>query len=323
MRTRGSEIFEDQSLKGEGYIVGTRKSPLALAQTTIVIDALRQANPTLSPIQVVGITTTGDRITDQSLSDIGGKALFVKEIEQSLLNKEIDFAIHSLKDLETHQPSGLTIACVLEREDARDVLITRQDGLTLKTLKQGAIIGTCSPRRAMQLLAHRPDFRIIPIRGNVQTRLRQIQSSGYDGTILALAGLKRLGLLQDENSLSGYSDLCVTILSLKEMLPAAGQGVIAIEARSDDSEILSLLRTVNHDPTELCIRAERSLLRELGGNCHTSIAAFASIIDPEILALDVVYAPRDVPIYYREEISLSNCSPEDFGIKLARYLKNS
>jgi hydroxymethylbilane synthase len=311
--------------------VGSRASPLAQAQTQIVLNALKLSypnDPFVQDIDVKLITTTGDKIKDHPLTDKGGKALFAKEIQQALLKKEIDFAVHSLKDLEHTSPAGLIVTAVLEREDCRDVLITPSNSQlhSLLDLKLGAVIGTCSPRRAAQLLHLRPDLNIVPLRGNVQTRLQKLEVEKLDAIILALAGLKRLGLWQKDNDqLKGYPQFRVEILSLDQILPAAGQGILAIECREDNENIKNILKIINHSDTYQCLLAERSLLNKIGGNCYTAIAALATKISPETLQLKAAYFPD-----YPDQLSgrrLFSChtadlnSPKDLGKKVAIYFK--
>jgi hydroxymethylbilane synthase len=274
------------------------------------------------------ITTTGDKIKDRPLTDKGGKALFAKEIQQALLKKEIDFAVHSLKDLEHNSPLGLTVTAVLEREDCHDVLITPAINQchSLATLKPGAVIGTCSPRRAAQLLHLRPDLNIVPLRGNVQTRLQKVETEKLDAIILALAGLKRLGLWQENNDqLKGYPQFRIEIIPLDQILPAAGQGILAIECREDDKNMKKLLRKINHLDTYQCLLAERALLKEIGGNCYTAIAALATKISSETLQLKAAYFP-DYPgqLSGRKLFSCHTAdvnSPNDLGKKVAFHFK--
>lgn len=311
--------------------VGSRSSPLAQIQTKIVLQALNLSYPNDHFMENIGIkliTTTGDKIKDKPLHDKGGKALFAKEIQQALLKKDIDFAVHSLKDLEHTSPTGITIAAVLEREDCRDALITTAINKchSLETLKPGSIIGTCSPRRAAQLLYMRPDLKIVTLRGNVQTRLQKLEMEKLDAIILAIAGLKRLGLWQENNDrLKSYPQFRTDVIPLKQMLPAAGQGILAIECREDDETMKTILQKINHLDTYQCILAERSLLKEMGGNCYTAIAALATKISPEMLQLKSVYFPD-----YPEQIlgrKLSSCHagylnyPEDLGQKVAINFK--
>lgn len=245
--------------------IGTRSSKLALTQTNIVKNKILSNRPDIT-INIRKIKTTGDKITDKTLYEIGGKALFTKEIEEALLAKKIDLAIHSMKDVPTQLPKGLAINCILEREDPRDVLVTR-NGATIKTLKNNAVIGTSSLRRAAQLLHQRPDVKIVPLRGNVDTRLNKVHNNTIDGTLLALAGLKRMNISTD----------CYHILPTPEILPAVAQGAIGIETRENDLALNKLLTKINDQKTYRCIETERAFLSELDGSCHTPIAALCTI----------------------------------------------
>jgi hydroxymethylbilane synthase len=246
--------------------IGTRRSKLALAQTGLVCDALAAALPELAApdaIEVVPISTTGDRIQDRPLSEAGGKGLFVKEIEEALLAGHIDAAVHSMKDMPTAQPDSLVIAAFLPREDARDVLIA-SDARRIGDLRQGAVLGTSALRRKAQLLHRRPDLRIVDMRGNVDTRLAKCRAGTVEATVLALAGLKRLGL----------GDAGAAIPE-DEMLPAVGQGAICIECRAADARTLGWLARVDHTATSTAVAAEHAMLAVLDGSCRTPIAGHA------------------------------------------------
>lgn len=246
--------------------LGTRGSPLALTQTGLVRDALATAVPALAApgaIEIVAIKTTGDVIQDRPLSEAGGKGLFVKEIEEALLRGRIDAAVHSMKDMPTAQPPGLAISAFLPREDARDVLIAG-DLERIDELPQGAIVGTSALRRKALLLHRRPDLRIVTLRGNVDTRLARRADGTVQATILALAGLKRLGR-------SGVG----TAIPEAEMLPAVGQGAVCIEAREDDARTRGWLAAIDHESTAVCVRAEHAMLVVLDGSCRTPIAGHA------------------------------------------------
>jgi hydroxymethylbilane synthase len=248
--------------------IGTRGSRLARAQTDLVCRALAAAHPKLAApgaLAVVVIRTTGDRVTDRPLAELGGKGLFCKEIEAALLEGRIDVAVHSVKDLPTWLPDGLVLGAVLERADPRDVLIARTPA-SIADLPRAAVIGTASVRRKAQLLAHRPDLRVVNFRGNVDTRLRKLAAGEVDATLLALAGLRRLGI-EDAG----------IVLSPEEMLPAVGQGALGIECRADDTASLALLAAIDHPASSACVRAERALLAALDGSCHTPIAGHAEI----------------------------------------------
>ena len=248
--------------------IGTRGSRLARAQTDLVCRALAAAHPELAApgaLDVVVIHTTGDRVTDRPLAELGGKGLFCKEIEAALLERRIDVAVHSIKDLPTWLQDGLVLGAVLERADPRDVLIARPPA-TIAELPRRAVIGTASVRRKAQMLAHRPDLRVVNFRGNVDTRLRKLAAGEVDATLLALAGLRRLGI-EDAG----------IVLSPEEMLPAVGQGALGVECRADDAGSLALLAALDHPASAACVRAERALLAALDGSCHTPIAGHAEI----------------------------------------------
>ena len=242
--------------------LGTRGSKLALTQTGLVRDALARAVPELAApdaIEIVTIRTTGDAIQDRPLSEAGGKGLFVKEIEEALLGSRIDAAVHSMKDMPTAQPAGLVISAFLPREDARDVLIA--GAVTrIADLRQAAIVGTAALRRKAQLLYHRPDLQIVTLRGNVDTRLAKRERGEVEATLLAMAGLKRLGLTVG------------TAVPEAEILPAVGQGAVCIECRVDDAKVLGWLAGINHAATATCITAEHAMLAVLDGSCRTPIA---------------------------------------------------
>lgn len=244
-------------------IFASRPSALARRQTEMVIQALRQAHPGLECV-VHLITTQGDRILDKALPEIGGKGLFTQELASELLSRQVDCAVHSLKDLPTQSPPDLAIGAIPERADARDVLISAR-GYTLETLPEGAVVGTSSRRRAGQLLHLRPDLRIENLRGNVDTRLRKALENHYDAVIMAAAGLERLGL---EKEVTQH-------LSPEVLLPAPGQGALAVQCRAADQDTLSLLAAIDHRPTRSAVTAERAFLEGLGGGCALPIAAFA------------------------------------------------
>jgi hydroxymethylbilane synthase len=250
-----------------GLIVGTRGSRLAMRQTQLVLDLLRETRPDLQ-IEVKGIRTEGDRRRAESLTRIGGQGVFVKEIESALLRREIDFAVHSLKDVPAELTAGCTIAAMPERGDPRDALVAR-GGARLADLRSGARIGTGSERRAVQLRALRPDIEPVDIRGNVDTRVRKVDEGDYDGAVLALAGLERLGIL----------DRATEIFDVAVMLPAVGQGALAAETRADDTELIALLAAIDHRETRLACEAERAFLERLGGGCRLPFGALAEAAD--------------------------------------------
>ncbi len=247
--------------------IGTRGSPLAMVQARTVRSRLAAATGVKEDtIELVVIRTTGDIIQDRTLAEEGGKGLFTKEIEEALLDKRVDLAVHSAKDMPTILPDGLILAACLEREDPRDVFISRK-ARSLAELPRGASLGTTSPRRQAIAKRMRPDLAIVPLRGNVETRLRKLDSGDVDSTLLALAGLKRLGLTEHATDIMG----------VEEFLPAAGQGAIGIEARAGDARIRELLVRIDHADTSAAVACERAFLAVLDGSCRTPIAGHAKI----------------------------------------------
>jgi hydroxymethylbilane synthase len=262
-------------------VIGTRGSPLALAQASQVRDRLAAAHALdADAITLEVIRTTGDRIHDRPLTEAGGKGLFTKEIEEALIAGAIDLAVHSAKDMPTMLPPGLRIAGVLEREDARDVFISRE-AKTLAELPRGARVGTASLRRQALVKRLRPDLIVVPMRGNVETRLRKLDAGEVDAIVLALAGLKRLGL----------ADAATTVLPVDEFLPAVGQGIIAIEARGDDERTLDLVLPVSHAATAAALTAERAFLAVLEGSCRTPIAGYAAVARGQLAFCGLIAKP--------------------------------
>jgi hydroxymethylbilane synthase len=247
-------------------VFATRPSALARIQTQWIIQALQKAQPNLICEEKI-IITQGDKILNKPLPEIGGKGLFTQELESELISGAVHCAVHSLKDLPIENPVGLTIGCVPERADARDVLISAKQH-TLFTLPNGALVGTSSPRRAAQLLAARPDLVVHSLRGNVDTRVRKAMEGQYDAILLAGAGLTRLGL--DKN--------ITEWLPLDVMLPAPGQGALAVQCRADDQTTLELLALLEDNPTRQAMAAERQFLLEMGGGCTVPVAAYATVI---------------------------------------------
>ncbi|XJZ26392.1 hydroxymethylbilane synthase [Bacillota bacterium Lsc_1132] len=288
-------------------IVGSRRSKLALTQTNWVIEQLKKLGGPFE-FEVREIVTKGDRILDVTLAKVGGKGLFVKEIEQAMLDKEIDMAVHSMKDMPAVLPKGLTIGCVPYREDHRDALISR-DHIPLNDMKPGAIIGTSSLRRSSQLLHKRPDLKIKWIRGNVDTRLSKLKEEEYDAIILAAAGLSRLGWASDVVTEFLDTDLCI---------PAVGQGALAIECREDDKELLELFEKFTCQKTEKAVRAERAFLQKMEGGCQVPIAGFAYVDGNEEIVLNVLVASPDGTDVFKEEVRGQN--PEELGILAADLL---
>lgn len=258
-------------------VVGTRQSQLALTQTNQVISDLKllcQKHGLAFDFEIKKIITKGDRILDVTLSKVGGKGLFVKEIEQAMLDGKIDFAVHSMKDMPSMLPEGLTTGAVPRREDPRDVLITAT-GLSLDELPEGAIVGTSSLRRSSQLLSYRPDLNIQSIRGNIDSRIRKLETEGFDAIVLASAGLNRMG----------WGDKASSYLPVELCLPAVGQGALGIECREDDEEVRQLLALYNDDRTAQTVSAERKFLSVLNGGCQIPIGAYATLLDDKKIEL--------------------------------------
>ena len=249
--------------------LGTRGSPLALAQANEVRARLAAAHPELSEeaaVEIVVIKTTGDTIQDRTLAEIGGKGLFTKEIEEALLAGRIDAAVHSMKDVPTWLPEGLEISTILPREDPRDAIFSA-GGQDLAGLPAGSVVGTASLRRQAQVLLARPDLKVVPLRGNVETRLRKLAEGQVDATLLAMAGLKRLGKAGEVSA----------VLAPEDMLPAVAQGAIGLEIRADDGAVRGLLAALDDRDSAIRVAAERACLEVLDGSCRTPIAAFAEL----------------------------------------------
>lgn len=271
--------------------LGTRGSRLALTQTGLVRDALARAVPALAApdaVEIVAIKTTGDAIQDRPLSEAGGKGLFVKEIEEAMFSGRIDAAVHSMKDMPTAQPPGLVISAFLPREDTRDVLIAN-DAARIADLRQGAIVGTSALRRRALLLHRRPDLAIVTLRGNVETRLAKCRSGTVQATILALAGLKRLGM-----------EKVGTPIPEDEMLPAVGQGAVCIETRIDDQRTRGWLAAIDHQPTSICVSAEHAMLAVLDGSCRTPIAGHAVLTGDGLHLRGLIARPDGSEVIFTE-----------------------
>jgi hydroxymethylbilane synthase len=288
-------------------LVGSRGSALALAQANEVIKTLAGCASDLS-CKVVAIKTKGDKPYEWGESTVEGKSVFTKEIEDSLLNGEIQIAVHSMKDLTTDLPSELTIAAVPPRADHRDALISRNNR-KFDELPGGARVGTSSPRRRTQLLAARSDLEIVDMHGNVDTRLRKLESGGYDAIVLAAAGLVRLSL---EKRVTDF-------LSTKIMLPAIGQGALAIETRKDDAETLELVSHLEDKSTHQAVEAERAFARKLNANCRTPIAAYAKVRDGK-LAIEGMVSSTDGRMLLRSQLVSEYVDPEKVGEELAESL---
>jgi len=289
-------------------IIGSRGSELALWQTNFVRDLIKKHFPELE-IEIKIIKTKGDKILDVPLAKIGDKGLFTKELEIQLLEGKIDIAVHSLKDLETKIDERLTIGAITKRDNVNDVLIARNKNLTLSKLNSNAKIGTGSLRRKAQLLHFNPNFQIFDLRGNVPTRIQKFLDSDWDAIILARAGVERLGLQKYISS----------VIPKNLILPAVGQGALAVECRKDDKEILKLLEKINHKKTELETRAERAFLRTLEGGCQVPIACFAKI-EKDVLTVEGKILSLDGSLCFHHKISGSSKNPEGLGEKLAIHL---
>ena len=287
--------------------IGTRGSKLALWQANWVKSALNAGNTSIA-VELVPIKTRGDKIIDVPLAKVGGKGLFVKEIEDALLNGRIDLAVHSMKDMPSEIPDGLCVGAIPEREIPQDVLISKK-GLLLHDLMPGARIGTSSLRRSAQLLHARPDLVILPLRGNIDTRLKKLETENLDAIILAAAGVIRLGL---ENRITEYMDENV-------MLPAVGQGALCIEIRQNDPEIEPIITSLNHQETWTVVMGERAFLNRLEGGCQVPIAAHGKI-EKNTFTLCGLVASVDGATVIKETLSGPEDSSESTGVKLADRL---
>ncbi len=285
--------------------IGTRGSKLALWQANHVKNLIEALSPDFQ-VELVIIKTKGDKILDAPLAKIGGKGLFVKEIEEALLENRVDLAVHSMKDVPTELPPGLVIGAIPKREEPWDLLVVKEEA-HLENLPHGAKVGTSSLRRQSQLLARRPDLNIQPLRGNLDTRFRKLKETDLDAIIVALAGVKRLGI----------NSLPMRVLSPEECLPAIGQGALALEVREGEmGEILEAL----HDPeTEACVRAERAFLASIGGSCQIPVAALAEMKGKRLILRGLIASPDGKEVY-REEMEGSASRAQAMGEKLAQLL---
>lgn len=290
-------------------IVGTRRSQLALTQSKQFIKKLQDNNPGLE-VEIKEIVTKGDQIVNVQLSKVGGKGLFVKEIEQALLHKEIDLAIHSLKDVPSVLPEGLTIGCIPDREDPRDAFISKNH-IKLADLKPGSIVGTSSLRRSAQLLSKYPELKIQWIRGNIDTRLKKLEEENYDAIILAAAGLKRMGWSEDT---------VTEFLDKETMLPAIGQGALGIECRNDDTELLDLLSKVHNNDVERCVQVEREFLKLMNGSCQVPIAGHAVLENDALHFTGLIMSPEGDE---RFESHVVGTNPVAMGQKVALEMKQN
>ena len=287
-------------------VIGSRSSSLSLAQTSEVVRLLHQAHSSLN-IDVVSLSTRGDRNKAAPLLSME-RGMFVKEIERALLSGEIDVAVHSAKDMPASMPPGLVIAAFPEREDARDVLVNRWNA-PLSELPAGARLGTSSPRRTAQLKAARPDIKILPIRGNVDTRLQKAASEDYDGAVLAAAGIIRL---ERESEISSF-------LSPQECVPDVGQGALAVQVRQNDTELIEAVGAIDCEPTSTAVRAERAFLSAMGGGCTMPTAAYGQIQDSNLRLMAMVAKPDGSEIYRVSE-SYGCANPEEAGKAIAAML---
>lgn len=272
--------LEAPAVQARRIRIGTRGSPLALAQTREVCERLQTAHGRGLALEVVTIRTSGDRIQDRPLADAGGKGLFTKEIEEALLAGAVDLAVHSMKDMPTVLPAGLSVRCLLPRADVRDAFIAPR-ARSLAELPAGAVVGTSSLRRQAQVRRLRPDLAVVSLRGNVDTRLRKLAQGAADATLLACAGLDRLGL----------ADRIAQRVPVEEMLPAVAQGAIGVETRSDDAAMAELVAPINDQATALAVAAERAFLARLEGSCRTPIAGLAELVAGRIVLRGQVLTP--------------------------------
>jgi len=288
--------------------IATRKSPLALWQAHFVRDALMKAHSGLS-VEIIGMTTRGDKILDTPLAKIGGKGLFVKELEVALLEGRADIAVHSMKDVPMALPPGLALPIICEREDPRDAFVSNHYQ-SIEELPAGARVGTSSMRRQCQLMESYPQLQILDLRGNVNTRLGRLDNDEYDGIILATAGLLRLEM----------ADRITQRIPVSQSLPAGGQGAVGIECRADDEQTQALLSVLHHADTAARVTAERAVNCELEGGCQVPIACYAELIDDQQLHLRALVGSLDGSVMLREESTGAVESAEQLGIELAQRL---
>lgn len=289
-------------------IIGSRGSDLALWQSNYIKKEIEKNNKNVS-VEIKIIHTKGDKILNVALSKIGDKSLFTKELEQALLSRKIDLAVHSLKDLQTQLPEGLILAAVSKRHPVEDVLIARKKGATIMSLPENAVIATGSLRRRSQILHIRPDLKIEELRGNVPTRIKKFQSSKWDGIILARAGVERLKLKKYISS----------IISCEEILPAVGQGALGIEIYAGNKLLIDILSSIHDKPTYEAVLSERALLRTLEGGCQVPIGAYAEV-KPGGLYLDAFVGSLDGTITFRKKVRGTKKEPEKLGKQLAKDL---
>ena len=288
--------------------IATRKSPLALWQAHFVRDALILAHPGLS-VEIIGMSTRGDNILDTPLAKIGGKGLFVKELEIALLEGRADIAVHSMKDVPMVLPPGLALPIICDREDPRDAFVSNHYS-SIDALPAGARVGTSSLRRQCQLMESYPQLELLDLRGNVNTRLARLDNNEYDGIILATAGLLRLEMV----------DRIAQRIPVSQSLPAGGQGAVGIECRVDDEQTRALLSVLHHEDTAACVLAERAVNCELEGGCQVPIACYAELLDDQQLYLRALVGSLDGSLMLREDITGAADNAEPLGIELAHRL---
>ena len=285
--------------------LGTRGSKLALVQARKIASALEVVERwPAGHVEIVPVKTSGDKFTDRPLADIGGKALWTKELDEALLSGDVDFCVHSMKDVEAIRPPEIRLAAIRPRLYVEDKLIGAD---SIDELKEGAVVGTSSPRRAAQLLAARPDLKIVPLRGNVDTRLKKLDAGEVDATILSAAGLHRLGL-----------DHVGRAIPFEVMLPAPGQGALGVECRSDDTDLMQLLKHLDHSDSRSGVMAERAFARALGGSCHSPVGALASVERGQLRLVAEVLSP-DGKDRVRDEASFA-CGQEKPAARLAEEM---
>jgi len=295
-------------MKKQKIVIGSRGSELALWQANFIKKELEKKNKSVS-VEIKIIKTKGDKILDVALSKIGDKGLFTKELEVELLNKNIDIAVHSLKDLQTLIPEGLKLSAVTKRHDVEDVLISRKKGTTIHTINEYGVVATGSLRRRSQLLHLRPDIKVVELRGNVPSRINKFLESNWDAIILARAGVERLGL---KKHISSY-------ISTDEMLPAVGQGALGIEILADNKFVDEVLKSIHDEDTYKAVLAERALLKTLEGGCQVPIGAYAQV-RPNGLYLDGLVGSVDGTMTFRKKMRGSKAYPEKLGVSVAKDL---
>lgn len=288
--------------------IATRKSPLALWQAEHVKSLLEQYHPGIE-VELIGMTTRGDKILDAPLAKVGGKGLFVKELEHALLEQEADIAVHSMKDVPMDFPEHLGLAVIGEREEPKDAFVSNQYK-SLDELPQGAVVGTSSLRRQCQISQHRPDLVIKSLRGNVNTRLAKLDAGEFDAIILAGAGLLRLGM----------EDRIASLLSTEQSLPAGGQGALGIECRMSDVELIELIKPLHHDDSACCVLAERAVNKRLEGGCQVPIACFAELTGDKQIFLRALVGSPDGKRILRSEVTGDMSIAEELGIGVAEDL---